>query len=199
MTLGYIAYTTTSWLSVGAVKEELFPSCGDVWTVPFLRTGCETTVLAFWTFPLFCCFFLLCFYYRDLLCTRLYYEMLAHNVFLDFENVDFTKSSAVRLMLVWMLVALMMYPMSGQMLSLSKTTFAFKITIPYWLPLFSFLGLLYASWDLESRLLSLSKYVEREFDQAKDHMGNSVFMRDHLCELAFEDVQKHALDSGKVR
>merc|ERR1719335_613841 len=147
MTLGYIAYTTTSWLSVGAVKEELFPSCGDVWTVPFLRTGCEVTVLAFWTLPLFCCFFLLCFYYRDLLCTRLYYEMLAHNVFLDFENVDFTDSAAVRLMLLWMFVAIAMYPMSGVAFSLVKV----KLTLSYWLPLLSFMGLLYASWDLESR------------------------------------------------
>jgi len=198
MSLGYCAYTTTAWLYIGIVRHEVFPDCHSVWSDPLLMWTCETTVLAFWTFPLFCCFFLLCFYYRDLLCTRLYYEMLAHNVFLDFENVDFTKSSAVRLMLVWMLVALMMYPMSGQMLSLSKTTFAFKITIPYWLPLFSFLGLLYASWDLESRLLSLSKYVEREFDQAKDHMGNSVFMRDHLCEYAFKDVQSNAHKVNKV-
>jgi hypothetical protein len=198
MSLGYCAYTTTAWLYVGSVREVLFPDCNSVWSDPLLRWTCETTVLAFWTFPLFCCFFLLCFYYRDLLCTRLYYEMLAHNVFLDFENVDFMESSAVRVLMVWMIVALCMYPMSGAMFSFSKTVFSFKITITYWLPLFSFLGLLYASWDLESRLLSLSKYVEREFDQAKDHMGNSVFMRDHLCELAFEDVQRHSLQAQKV-
>merc|ERR1719235_1897263 len=93
---------------------------------------------------------------------------------------------------------MMMYPMSGNMFSFAKTMFAFKITISYWLPLFSFLGLLYASWDLESRLLSLSKYVEREFDQAKDHMGNSVFMRDHLAEFAFRDVKSHAESCQKV-
>lgn len=196
MSLGYCAYTTTAWLYVGAVRHSLFPDCSKVWTEPLMRWTCETTVLAFWTYPIFCCLLLLSFYYRDLLCTRLYYEMLAHNVFLDFENVDFLQSSAVRLMLLWMVVAIGMYPMSGPTAFLTLTPY--KMTIPYWLPLFSFLGLLYASWDLESRLLSLAKYVEREFDQAKDHMGNSVFMRDHLCEVAFEDVQKHALDSGKV-
>merc|ERR1719359_1135545 len=88
-----------------------------------------------------------------------------------------------------------MYPMSGTAVFLSLKPY--KMTVPYWLPLFSFLGLLYASWDLESRLLSLSKYVEREFDKAKDHMGNSVFMRDHLCEFAFRHAQKHAMESGK--
>lgn len=196
MSLGYIAYTTTAWLYIGSVRHDIFPECRSVWMDPLFRWACETTVLAFWTFPLFCCFFLLCFYYRDLLCTRLYYEMLAHNVFLDFENVEFTDSSAVRVMLVWMVVALCMYPMSGTAVLLSFKVY--KMTVPYWLPLGSFLGLLYASWDLESRLLSLSKYVEREFDMAKDHMGNSVFIRDHLCEFAFRDAQKHAMDNGKV-
>merc|ERR1719213_427379 len=95
-----------------------------------------------------------------------------------------------------MVVAIGMYPMSGPTAFLTLTPY--KMTIPYWLPLFSFLGLLYASWDLESRLLSLSKYVEREFDQAKDHMGNSVFMRDHLCEYAFKDVQSNAHKVNKV-
>eukprot|EP00746_Dinoflagellata_sp_MGD_P002378 gnl/MRDRNA2_/MRDRNA2_104623_c0_seq1.p1 gnl/MRDRNA2_/MRDRNA2_104623_c0~~gnl/MRDRNA2_/MRDRNA2_104623_c0_seq1.p1 ORF type:complete len:468 (-),score=69.75 gnl/MRDRNA2_/MRDRNA2_104623_c0_seq1:3-1406(-) len=198
MSLGYCAYTTTSWLYVGSVRNVLFPDCGAVWSDPLLRWTCETTVLAFWTFPLFCCFFLICFFYRDLLCTRLYYEMLAHNVFLDFENVEFMDSSAVRLLMVWMIVALCMYPMSGAMFSLSETVYVFRITVAYWLPVFSFLGLLYTSWDLESRLLSLSKYVEREFDQAKDHMGNSVFMRDHLCEFAFHDVQTHSQQAQKV-
>lgn len=194
MSLGYIAYTMTAWLYLGTIKEELFPDCDHVWSEPFLRWGCETTVLAFWMFPLFCCFFLLCFFYRDLLCTRLYYEMLAHNVFLDFENVDFTQSSAVRLMLVWMFVALLMYPMSGVVFSWRKL----KLTITYWLPLLSFVGLLYASWDLETRLLSLAKYVEREFESAKDHMSNSVFMQDHLCEVAFDDVQQHAHRVRKI-
>lgn len=194
MSLGYIAYTTTAWLYVGSVRHELFPDCDHVWSEPLMRWGCEVSVLAFWTFPLFCCFFLLCFYFRDLLCTRLYYELLAHNVFLDFENVDFIDSSAVRVMLVWMIVALLMYPLSGVVFSWMKV----KLTVSYWLPLLSFLGLLYASWDLESRLLSLSKYVEREFDQAKDHMSNSVFMRDHLCEYAFDDVQKHAKSAQKI-
>jgi len=46
--------------------------------------------------------------------------------------------------------------------------------------------------------LSLAKYVEREFDQAKEHMGTSVFIRDHLCEFAFIDVQKHAMDAQNV-
>jgi len=194
MSLGYCAYTATAWLYIGSVRHEVFPHCDEVWTEPGLRWGCEATVLAFWTFPLFCCFFLLCFFFRDLLCTRLYYEMLIHNVFLDYENVEFWQSSAVRVMVAYLFLALLMYPFSHAMYSLRKI----ELTFAYWLPVLSFLGLLYTSWDLETRLLSLAKYVEREFGEAKAHIAKSVFIRDYLCEVAFEDVQKHALDAGKI-
>merc|ERR1719214_267154 len=80
-----------------------------------------------------------------------------------------------------MVIALCMYPLSGAMFSIKSL----KMTIPYWLPLFSFLGVLYASWDLETRLLSLSKYVEREFDDAKIHIDTSLFMPDYVARQGF--------------
>ena len=52
MSLGYIAYTTTAWLYIGSVRHEIFPDCDHIWSEPLMRWGCETTVLAFWTFPL---------------------------------------------------------------------------------------------------------------------------------------------------
>lgn len=194
MSLGYSGYVFTSWLYIGAVRHKVFPDCNEVWPFSHEMQGvCEFSVLAFWTFPIFCCIFLLIFFYRDLLCTRLYYEMLCHNVYLDLENVDFFESAAVRLLLTWMCMGMFMYPATGN-LHIS----GMKGTAAYWIPVVSFMGMLYASWDLETRLVSLAKYVEREFDDAKIHMQNSVFLRDYLAKQAFERVRDSSRKMKKV-
>jgi len=193
MSMGYCGYVITSWLYVGALRHDLFPDCDAYWQGRFEQTAlCEVTVLTFWTFPLFCCIFLLIFFYRDLLCTRLYYECLAHNVFLDFENIDFFNSKAIRIMCVQIIFSLLMYPFTGNV-----HLQGLKLTVAYWLPILSFLAMLYASWDLETRLLSLGKYVEREFDDAKIHIDNSVFIRDYLMRQAFEIVKTDARKEAK--
>jgi len=191
MSLGYTAYVMTAWLYVGAVRQLLFRDCTKIWpggglnTVP--EVACEVASFAFWTLPLFVLIILHLWYYRDLLCTRLYYEMLAHNVFLDFENVPFFQSFAIRCMCLWMLFAFFLYPLGGSHL---MTVNGLKITAPFWVPLASFVGgVLYASWDLETRLLSLAKYVEREFEDAKVHIDSSLFMPDYVARQGFKAVQ----------
>merc|ERR1719408_333914 len=62
--------------------------------------------------------------------------------------------------------------------------------MPFWIPMGSFIGgVLYASWDLETRLLSLAKYVEREFENAKVHIDSSLFMPDYVARQGFIAVQ----------
>jgi len=187
MSLGYTAYAMTAWLYCGAVRQLLFRDCTKVWPGGGLNHvgefGCEVASFAFWTLPLYICIILHLWYYRDLLCTRLYYEMLAHNVFLDFENVPFFAAFAIRVMCVWILIAFFLYPLGGSGL---MSVHGLKITAPFWVPLASFVGgVLYASWDLETRLLSLSKYVEREFDDAKIHIDTSLFMPDYVARQGF--------------
>lgn len=194
MSLGYCGYVGTSWLYIGAVRHNVFPDCNTVWPFSHEMQGvCEFSVLAFWTYPIFCCIFLLIFFYRDLLCTRLYYEMLCHNVFLDLENIDFLESRAVRFLIFWMVMGILMYPATGNL-----HMHGIKVTIAYWIPVFSFLAMLYASWDIETRLLSLAKYVEREFDDAKVHMQNSVFLRDYLMRRAFLRVRDTSRKMKKI-
>jgi hypothetical protein len=194
MSLGYSGYVMTAWLYIGAVRHDVFPDCNHVWPFSHEMQGvCEFSILAFWTFPIFCCIFLLIFLYRDLLNTRLYYEMLCHNVYLDLENVDFFESQAVRFLLFWMGVASLMYPATGNL-----HIAGMKATVAYWIPVVSFMAMLYASWDLETRLVSLAKYVEREFDDAKVHMQNSVFLRDYLCRQAFERVRDTSRKMQKI-
>merc|ERR1719355_478419 len=123
--------------------------------------------------------------------------MLAHNVFLDFENVPFFKSPAVRVMLIYMLFALLLYPLgAGHLMSVR----GLKMTASYWIPMASFIGgVLYASWDLETRLLSLSKYVEREFDDAKVHIDSSLFMPDYVARQGFLSARKNRQKAIRLR
>lgn len=188
MGFGYSAYMLTAWLYASIQKDDLFQDCSKTWPhSPEMADLCSGTILLFWTFPLFCCIFLLIFFYRDLLHTRLYFEFLAHRVFLDFRNVGFTESRAVRLMIFWMFAGMLMYPTAGN-ISLR----AGKMTMPYWIPVLSFGGMLFSYWDLETRLLSLAKFVEGDVDWAKRHFRECFFMRDFVAKKAFQNLELHA-------
>merc|ERR1719409_802974 len=99
-------------------------------------------------------------------------------------------------MLLWMLVACMLYPLNPSLLSIR----GLKLTASFWIPLASFIGgVLYASWDLETRLLSLSKYVEREFEDAKIHIDNSLFMPDYVARQGFLSARKNRQKAIRLR
>merc|ERR1719408_63836 len=72
--------------------------------------------------------------------------------------------------------------------------------MPFWIPMGSFIGgVLYASWDLETRLLSLSKYVEREFEDAKIHIDTSLFMPDYVARQGFIAARSAKTKEIKLR
>lgn len=186
MSFAYTCYTLTAWTYLASVRRHLFPDCtkvhgDDALHVYFLSPACEVTTFCFWTFSLCCAMFLLIFYLRDLLRTRLYYELLAHYVFIDFENIQFAQSRSVQLLSVYMLLSLLMYPFSE-----NTRVSDFKSTIPFWMPLLSFIGMVYAQWDLEKRLVSLAKYTEKDFKAAQDHLSKSYHMKDFVFRRAFE-------------
>merc|ERR1719197_1947553 len=65
-----------------------------------------------------------------------------------------------------------------------------EMTLPYWFPVLSSLGLLYTNWDLETRLLSLSKFVEEDPEWAKHYHNQCYFIRDNVASVAFARVQE---------
>merc|ERR1719161_1566262 len=115
--------------------------------------------------------------YRDLLHTRLYYEMFVHRVHLDFMNIGFFQAPVVVCMLVWMGLCFLLYPMTWA-ITLPKIL----ITMPFWIPVLSFGAMLYQQWDLETRLLSVAKLVENDVEWANQHMLDSYFLRDYVAE-----------------
>lgn len=187
--LGYCAYMLTSWLDTTMRQKLLFPVCKEYWRSSLmpelLITGCVGSILIFWLFPIFCCLILLLYLYRDLLQTRIYYIMLAHQVHLDFTNVSFFNAISVRVMLVWCALCLLMYPLSG-----TVTFYGFMQTLPFWIPVVSFGTMLYSQWDIEKRLVSVPKLVKTDVEWAGRHVRNSFFLRDYIAERVFHKVRK---------
>merc|ERR1719191_1583664 len=100
-------------------------------------------------------------------------------------NISFFQALSVRLMLIWCCICLTMYPLTGSMGPKS-----FLQTLPFWIPVFSFWGMLYSQWDLETRLVSVAKFVENDVEWAGEHVRNSFFLRDYMAERAFHKVHK---------
>lgn len=181
MSLGYSAYMMTSWTYVTMRINETFPVCSHEWPYSWeMRFFCNCSILSFWCCPLLCCILLVVFFYRELLHTRLYYVMLTHRVLLDFTNESFWDARPVRWMIVFLVVGLLSYPLGNNM-----SFEAIKLTLPYWIPVLSFSGMIYGYWDLESRLLSLSKFVEDDVTFAKRHLAKCYFIRDYVAEAAY--------------
>jgi len=184
VSLGYCVYMLTAWLYVSIQQQSLFPVCSAYWG-PGHWGGwlCVWSVLTCWTFPLFCCIVLLMYYYRDLLHTRLYYEMFAHRVHIDFMNISFWEAPMIRMAIVWFVLCFLMYPLTGQVHVRS-----ILVWLPFWTPILSFAAMIYLDWDLESRLLSVAKFVETDCEWALSHMADCSFIRDYVAEVAFHRV-----------
>lgn len=98
-------------------------------------------------------------------------------------NVGFFQSPAVQIMLGWMVLCLLMYPMTSAL-----TVKGILVTLPFWIPVISFGAMLFCQWDLETRLVSVAKFVEHDVDWASKHMRESYFLRDYVAEAALRNV-----------
>eukprot|EP00746_Dinoflagellata_sp_MGD_P144280 gnl/MRDRNA2_/MRDRNA2_77033_c0_seq1.p1 gnl/MRDRNA2_/MRDRNA2_77033_c0~~gnl/MRDRNA2_/MRDRNA2_77033_c0_seq1.p1 ORF type:complete len:445 (+),score=45.88 gnl/MRDRNA2_/MRDRNA2_77033_c0_seq1:163-1497(+) len=189
MTLGYMAYMMSSWLDTTMRHKDLFPICSEYWAsshffLPLMGGTCVSSILIYWTFPIFCCLVLLMYFYRDLLLTKMYYVMFVHQVHLDFRNVSFFGAVSVRIMLCWCVLCVLMYPLTGKV-----GVHGILQTLPFWMPVISFCAMLYSHWDLEKRLLSVAKLVENDVEWAGNHVKNSFFLRDYIAEKALHQVR----------
>jgi len=185
-TLAYMGYTGTSWLFCCFQREHLSPDCNIMWHDNyFLRAACQGSFLMFWTFPLFCCMVLLMLSYRDLLHTRIWYECLAHRVLLDFQNIHFYESPSMQVMMGYTVLTLPFYYFSDHV-----EIGAFLGTLPYWIPIASFSFILISQWDLETRLLSLAKFIEFDPSWSFNHVNRCFFLRDFVAKQAYFNVCK---------
>lgn len=191
MSLGYSVYVLTAWLYCALMKDHIFPSCGPVSTKDgfhFYALLCKTCVLAFWSLPLYCCVVVLSIFYRNVLNAWLYYEFASHRLHLDFTNVSFFAAFSVRSMIVWALAGCTMYWFRD--FTAIALLWGIKSTIPYWIPIGSFLGMLYTSWDLEVTLIAVAKFVEDDLEWSQSHLLKTYVIRDYVAAAAWKKLKK---------
>jgi len=184
-TLGYTIYLLTAWFKCTVDWNETFPKCHNI-NNQFLSTTCEVSCLAFWTSPIAFSIVVVIYFYFDVLCIELYYALLGHNVLIDYDHVHFIKSYPVLLLLCWQILGLGIYVFDRHTLVIRLIR-----TLPYWFPVLSAFSMLWCTWDVEYRLITLSKYVERNFEDALHHLGSCVFLRDYVVKAGVQSLQKH--------
>lgn len=183
LSLGYVGYCMSAWVFCEMQRDELFPRCDTVWTSKVLQAGCVTSISCFWTFPLALSFFVLALFHRDLVLTRLWYEFFGHKVILSLKTVPFADHTMVRLLGAWMIIGASYYFFAWKL-----TLPDIRRTIPYWGPVLSLLSLLYGSWDLSKRLLTIATFLADDPKWGTRYIQQCHSMSEHVAAVAFHRV-----------
>jgi len=198
---GYVVYMLTSWVYCCFERAALFQKCSLVWPSRdsrFARWGevaCFVSTLLWWTFPLLCCWMLIVHFYRDLMHTRIWYEMFAHKVVINFECKNFLATKKARFLLLWFTLGSTFYVFEKKYAHWA----AVQATFPYWLPLISFALVLYNQWSLDNMLLSVAKFVGNSVDNCKwagDHLSHCYYTTDHDAGRAWKKAYQEFCDGG---
>lgn len=182
-TLGYTIYLLTAWWKCTSDWEEIFPKCEHSSNLMYL--ACESSCKLFWTAPIYYCMLVVVYFYQDLLCIELYYAMLGHNVLVDYGRASFFSSYPVIFLFFWQLGGLGIYVFNWD-----RFFACFMRTLPYWFPVLSASSMLCCTWDVEYRLITVSKYAKRSFEDALHHLGSCVFLRDYVVKAGLRSLQR---------
>lgn len=200
-----VGYTASAWVYCCIARRSLFIRCPELYPVDILDVshknwyalhGCEASQLFFWTFPLGCCLACIIFYWLDACHVRVWYEMLAHHVIMDFENTHFLKSIKMIVVWIWGVAALSMFVFAKRL-----TWDGLMMSLPYWFPVLSFFVTMYTAWDIEARLMSVATYTSSDPEWAKAHHGRCESYKDFVLREAFNRVHErvqHEMRSGAL-
>lgn len=180
MAVGYIGYSLSAWMYCNFHNHNLFPKCGELWTTGFMQLSCMTSVTAFWSFPLALSNVILAIFHRDLVLTRLWYELFGHKVILNLRTEPFFQAKVTRICGIWMLLGATHYFFAWR-----TSIKEIRATLPYWMPVFSLLSLLYTSWDLGNRLLSIVSFMAGDPKWGKKYIHQCVNLDEHTAAEAF--------------
>mmetsp|Transcript_75839 Transcript_75839/g.149959 ORF Transcript_75839/g.149959 Transcript_75839/m.149959 type:complete len:454 (-) Transcript_75839:68-1429(-) len=182
-TLGYTIYLLTAWWKCTSDWDEIFPKCEQTNTL--VVKACEGSCILFWTAPICYCALVVIYLYQDMLCCELYYAMLGHNVMIDYEHASFFQSYPVLFLFLWQFGGLGIY-----IFNWDHFFVCFMRTLPYWIPIVSASSMLCCTWDVEYRLITLSNYVSRNFEDALHHVGSCLFLRDYIVKAGLRSLQR---------
>merc|ERR1719440_385157 len=151
-----------------AAPEKVSPHCYARETV-ILRGLCTVSTIAFWTYPVVCCLFVVLVYAKNLVDQRTYYEFLLHKVIIGYGRVPPYKQPVVLVLLAYALLAfsaLVWYHLSQSSVVISHV----YCSLAYITPIISFLAVLATQWSIQGKLITLPNFLA-DYDWAMQHLN----------------------------
>jgi len=152
-----------------AAPEKVSPHCFEHTAVK--RGFCTASTLAFWTYPVVCCLFVVLVFAKNLVDQRTYYEFLLHKVVIGYgRNPAYKQPVVVALLLYACLAfsALVWYHYSHTDVLVSHV----YGSLAYITPIVSFLAVIFAQWSIQGKLITLPNFLEN-YDWAVQHLNVS--------------------------
>jgi len=186
-----------------AAPEKVSPHC---YSHPKFaqRAFCTASTVAFWTYPVVCCLFVVLVYAKNLLDQRTYYEFLLHKVVIGFGRVQAWKNPVVLALLLYAFVAFSAlvwfhYSTPGSAAEVAHV----YASLAYITPIISFLAVIFTQWSIQGKLITLPIFMQ-DYDWAVEHLKTSrcyTVSNIHLGYLAMEnqlDLSDDTLDTPQM-
>lgn len=152
-----------------AAPEKVSPHCYE--KMPVARFFCTGSTIAFWTYPVVCCLFVVIVYAKNLVDQRTYYEFLLHKVIIGYGKNPPYKQPVVLALLVYALCAfstLVWYHYSQTSVAITHV----YSSLAYITPIISFLAVIFTQWSIQGKLVTLPNFLE-DYDWARKHLNAS--------------------------
>lgn len=171
--------------------RRLVPLCARQSKFGLAQDICYVTSYAFWTFPILSAFAVVVIFWKSMLEKRLFYECLAHRIFLQYLEYPWLVSPTF-----WFLC---FYGLSGfTCLLFLDTSRVSTILAPdemlygvltYLSPLTQFAFVLVTQWSVNHHVVSLATFFQKH-ETASEYMGSCAFVAVGELRQAFENVEE---------
>jgi len=153
-----------------AAPEKVSPHCYERKHIA-MRGLCTASTVCFWTYPVVCCLFVVLVFAKNLVDQRTYYEFLLHKVVIGYgKNPPYQQPTVVALLIyaLFAFSALVWYHFSQTDVLVSHV----YSSLAYITPIVSFLAVIFTSWSIQGKLITLPNFLE-DYDWAVKHLTES--------------------------
>lgn len=153
-----------------AAPEKVSPHCYAHERL-IVRVFCTGSTMAFWTYPVVCCLFVVLLYAKNLVDQRTYYEFLLHRVVVGYGRNPAWKQPVVLALLVYAITAfsaLVWYHYSQADFVISHV----YCSLAYITPIISFLAVIFTQWSIQGKLITLPNFLA-DYKWAVQHLNDS--------------------------
>merc|ERR1719316_1842399 len=152
-----------------AAPEKVSPHCYAHEEV-VTRAFCTASTVAFWTYPVVCCLFVVLVFAKNMIDQRTYYEFLLHKVIIGYgPPAQAWQQPTVLGLLIYAVMAfsaLVWYHFSQTTVLVSHV----YSSLAYITPIISFLAVIFTSWSIQGKLITLPNFLE-DYDWAVKHLN----------------------------